>query len=432
MQLNTEEQAALAGKQGETYRKLMQTLVRYGETMEADKLVDIEGPGHLVIQDSRKGWGARLEFLEELAAAGLKTRHPFTIDPPGPYRVDVLDLSTGQTQAVETRYAGEARYRELMLQLGLKDSASTTCTPWFEQVGNRPEYGQVLAWAESSAVIFINSVLGARTHRNAGVIELISNLVGKTPRAGLLTDEGRRADWLVEVSASTLPDPQLLGFIVGETILDDVPYIIGMDSHLALPHDSPTLQYLHDFGTNCAVGGGVGLFHIEGITPEAVNNGRELVKDDYKILHIDDALLAERRSMMFADLPEETIHPDKCLIGCPHLTLEKLQDWSARLTRALTKYQKSTLAVETIMVAAPDVITAFENTGPAYEAFTSAGAKLSSFCLEGLMQDRNISPACVITNSNKLRHYNHGVYYFDDEQLAEAMVTGTATRRLFP
>jgi len=432
LRLTDDEQRMLNGEQGEVQRKLMQTLVRYGETMDAGCLVEVEGPGHLVVLDSRRGWGARLEFLEEVAAAGLKTRFPFTMDPPGPYRVDVLDLSPSQEQAVNKRYAGEERYRELMLKLGLRDRQGTTCTPWFEQVGNRPQYGQILAWAESSAVVFINSVLGARTHRNAGVIELISNLVGKTPLAGLLTDDGRKADWLIEVDVSTRPDPQLLGFIVGDAVLDEVPYVTGMQPYLSSSLDQTTLQYLHDFGTNCAVGGGVGLFHIDGVTPEARQSGQSLLRDYYKTLRIDDDMIAARQSVMIASLPTEKITPDKCLVGCPHLTLTQLLAWSQRIDDSLSKHHSSRLAVETIMVAAPEVVAAFEASGEPYQHFIDAGARLSSFCLEGLMQDRAISPATVITNSNKLRHYNTGVYYFDDELLAEAMVTGVATRSTSP
>jgi len=127
----------LNGDFGKTRQKLMKTMALYAQALEADGLLDIEGPGHLVILDSRRGWGARLEFLEEIAAAGLKTTYPFTMDPAGPYKVSALDLTAQQKEAMNKRYAGEERYRELMLKLGLRDRQGTTCTPWFGQVGVR-------------------------------------------------------------------------------------------------------------------------------------------------------------------------------------------------------------------------------------------------------------------------------------------------------
>ena len=168
------------------------------DTAIADRLLDIEGPGHLVIVDSRAGFGARLEFLEEVAAAGLKTTFPFTMDPAGPYKVDALDLTPRQKVAVNKTYACEDRYRELMLQLGLRDRQGTTCTPWFKQVGNIPEFDQIIAWAESSAVVFDNSVLGARTHRNAGVYLFNDDELAEIMVAG-------------EISSHGVPQPDILG-----------------------------------------------------------------------------------------------------------------------------------------------------------------------------------------------------------------------------
>jgi predicted aconitase len=120
-----------------------------------------------------------------------------------------------------------------MLQLGLKDVEAYTCTPYLAEVGNIPRRGARLAWSESSCVVFANSVLAARTNRNAAVMDILCNIAGKTPLTGFLTDEGRRANWWVEVTTRSLPNPQLLGAAIGMKVMEDVPYIVGLD--LLLP-----------------------------------------------------------------------------------------------------------------------------------------------------------------------------------------------------
>ncbi len=427
--LSREGRRAFDGDLGDTQQKLMQTMVLYADALQADRFVEVQGPGHLVINDSRPGWGARIEFLEELANAGLKTTFPFTIDPPAPYRDSSLRLSVDQIKAMDERYVHEDRYHSLLFKLGLKKRYEATCTPWFTQVGNKPSYGQILAWAESSAVVYANSVLGARTHRNAGVIELISNLVGKTPHAGLITDDGRRASHSIRVETSQLPDPQVLGNLIGKAVWDGVPYISGLDNHLKPIPDTSTLQFLHDLGTTCAVAGGVGLFHVENITPEAVRYGRILIRPEAPALVIDDeACQVLGREIHFSSSSEQ-IKPDMCLAGCPHLTLDQLHDWTRRIGEQMQRYGRTQLEVDTILVAAPAVIKAFSQSGEAYQRLTGWGVRLSSFCLEGLMQDRAIAPATVVTNSNKLRHYNTGVYLFSDEELAQIVVTGIVHSR---
>ncbi|MGE3594110.1 MAG: aconitase X [Dehalococcoidia bacterium] len=422
--LSSEERGALAGERGTTYQKLMQTMVLYAEALNADRLIDVEGPGHLVINDSRPGWGARLEFLEEVSRAGLRATFPFTIDPPAPYRDPALKLTPEQTEAMNRRYVHEDRYQMLLSTLGLNVRHEATCTPWFTQVGNTPAFGQVVAWAESSAVVYVNSVLGARTHRNAGVIELISNLVGKTPNAGLITDEGRKASHLVRVTTSSRPDAQVLGNLIGGAVADEVPYIIGLDRHLGSVADVSTQQFLHDLGTTCAVAGGVGLFHIENVTPEAMAAGRSLLRPGARELVITDVDVESVGRAIHAPRGANSIKPTMCLVGCPHVTLQQLHAWTANIGREMRRYGRDRLAVETILVAAPAVIRAFATCPDAYQALTGWGVRLSSFCLEGLMQDRAIAPSVVVTNSNKLRHYNTGVYLYSDEELARIVVTG--------
>ena len=151
--------------------------------------------------------------------------------------------------------------------------------------------GDVLAWAESSAVVFANSVLGAKTNRNSGIIELFSGILGKTPEFGFLTKEGRKAHWLVEIKTSKTPSAQVLGSAIGMKVMEDVPYIVGLDKYLGQGLNNDTEDYLKDMGAATASNGAVGLYHVEGITLEAIADERNLLRDGYQTYIIDDAEL---------------------------------------------------------------------------------------------------------------------------------------------
>ena len=175
-----------------------------------------------------------------------------------------FNLTEEQESEFLQMFAEQAQYDACMKDLGLRDDICYTCTPYFSQIGNLPEKDMVLAWSESSCIIFANSVLGARTHRNAAIIDLLSNIAGKTPLSGLLTDEGRKANWLIELQINRLPHAQLLGALIGSKVLEDVPYIRGLNQFLSPDLDALTIDYLKEMGAACAaVGGAVGLYHVE-------------------------------------------------------------------------------------------------------------------------------------------------------------------------
>ena len=157
------------------------------------------------------------------------------------------------------------------------DRDAFTCACYMDQVGNTPQEGEVLSWSESSAVVYANSVLGARCNRNSGIIDLMGSVVGYVPYFGLLTDEGRKAAWIVEIKTTKKPEAQLLGSAIGMKVMEDVPYIVGLDQWLGGTLDDAAKTYLKDFGAATASNGAVGLYHVEGITPEAVRQGRELI-----------------------------------------------------------------------------------------------------------------------------------------------------------
>ena len=137
--LNQEEWGILRGKQGPTMRKVLRTLVLYGEALGAERLADIEGDGHFVIPWATPGIAPPLEMLDELVEAGLKTKYPFTLDPKAPLDFENLSLSREQQQTLEQMYRDQARYDARMLQLGLRDTDAYTCNPYLPEVGNIPK-----------------------------------------------------------------------------------------------------------------------------------------------------------------------------------------------------------------------------------------------------------------------------------------------------
>ena len=423
IKLTQEERDILQGKQGSTMQRVMETVVLYGEALGAERLVDIEGDGHFVISWAMSGIAPPLEMLDELVVAGLKTKYPFTFDPKAPLDFENLFLSQEQEQLLKQLYKDQARYEETMLRLGLRDTDAYTCNPYVREVGNIPKRGTILAWSESACAIFANSVLGARTNRNGAIIDLLSNIVGKTPLVGLLTDEGRRATWLVEARTAKLPHPQLLGAAIGRKVLADVPFIVGLDRFLGSGLSEETVDYLQDMGAACATYGAVGLYHVENITPEAIDMSRDLLIPDYTTYVIDDQELQDLMASYPVMWEDKEAKPEKCFIGCPHLSLRQLHWWTNEIDGALQAGNQRQLKVKTIICAAPQVLQEFKTDVKAYERSKRAGVNLSVSCAETLFENEVSAGEAIITNSNKLRAYS-AARFFPDEELLEILVRG--------
>jgi len=423
MELTPEEERVLAGEQGPVLQKVMKTLVRYGQVLEAERFVDIEGDGHFAIHHALPGIGPRIEMLEELVEAGLRTKYPFTLDPRPPLDYENLSLTPEQVREFERMFVDQQRFDERIQQLGLQDKDAYTCTPYFPVVGNVPQKGTILAWSESSCVVFANSVLGARTHRNAVIIDLLSNIAGKTPLAGLLTDEGRRASWLVRLRTARLPNPQLLGAAIATKVLGDVPFIVGLGRFLGPALTERSVDYLKEMGAACAAIGAVGLFHVEDITPEAVEQGTGLLLPDHRTYEVDERelqALLDSYPVMWTD---QEAKPKKCLIGCPHLSLRELHWWTDHIHAALQAQGRSKVAVETILFAAPQVLRRFTADAEAFERSRAIGVRLSAACAEAYMDNHLVAREAVVTNSNKLRAFTTARFFRDNELLG-IIVTG--------
>ncbi len=409
--LTREEQSVLNGSQGPVMAKVMRTVTDYASILGAERLVDIEGDGHFSIGDIIPGLGPRMEMLEELVDAGVKTKYPFTIDPLGPVDYQNFALTSEQEPFFLELKDRTERHMAIYAKLGLKPTHNFTCTPYFPEVGNIPAKGTILAWSESSCVIYVNSVLGARTNRNAVTFDLLSNIAGKTPYYGLLTDEGRRATWLINIETSVLPDPQLLGGVIGRSVVADVPYIKGLDYFLGTGIDNTARDYLKEFGAACAAIGAVGLYHVHGITPEAAEQGETLLVTNRKQLSITDQLLEQARQ----EFPNMWKHPSdkakKVLIGCPHLSLGELYMWKDDIKAALQRANRSTVAIPTILCAAPSVLDIVRADVAANLELEDMGIRVSPACIEGYMNNELCAAENIATNSNKLRDISTAKFY---------------------
>lgn len=423
IKLTPEERDILDGRLGPTMQKAMQTVVLYGEALGAERLIDIEGDGHFVIAYAIPGIAPSMEMLDELVTAGLRSKSPFTLDPKPPLDYENWFLGPEQIQLLEEMYQDQPSYDERMLQLGLRNPDACTCTPYLPEVGNIPGRGDILAWSESACAIFANSVLGARTNRNGAIMDLLCAIVGKAPLAGLLTDNGRKATWLVEVKTAQRPPPQLLGAAIGRKVMADVPYIVGLDYLLGTELNEETRDYLHEMGAACATAGAVGLYHVEGMTPEAVELGRHLLAPDYWTYEIDDNELGDLLASYPVLWGDRDAAPLKCFVGCPHLSLRQLNWWAEKIDTALQSRGQSQLRVKTVFCAAPQVLQAFKSEVTACERLERAGARFSAGCPMQLFDNDLSAGEAIVTNSNKLRAYTTA-RFVPDEDLVETLVSG--------
>ena len=416
MQLTPQQQALLDGAQGETMAKVVKTLVMYGDTFGAQRMVPVTSQyGHTVISFGLAVMKPVYDLYDRLIEAGLTSGQKFTADP----RPMDKNVPTSLLEDIVFRkimYTQQTRYEEQLRKLGITDDSGYTCTCYLDQVGNKPAKGDILSWAESSAVVYANSVLGARCNRNSGMLELMGSIAGFVPEFGLLTDEGRKAHWLVEVKCTHRPEAQLLGSAIGMKVMEDVPYVRGLDTWLGTELTDETCAYLKDFGAATASNGAVGLYHIENLTPEAKEQGEALLREGYQTYVIDDAELERVKAAYPVIWKDPNAKPELCFVGCPHLTLEQLRDWTEKLSDALRQQGRLTVAVPTVFTAAPAVLKAFENTVEGYK-LQSMGVILSYICPLMYMNNPLCKKKAVITSSNKLRTYTSARYYTDAEIL---------------
>ena len=416
MYLTDEQQAILNGAKGETMAKVMKTLVMYGDTFGADKMVPVTSQhNHLVTSFGLKMMKPVFELMQQLIDAGAISKQTFSVDPR-PLDKNVPANFLQNFIFNNFMYSTQESYEKQLQQLGLMDEDAFTCACYLDQVGNKPQKGDVLSWAESSAVVYANSVLGARCNRNSGIMDIMGSIAGFVPHFGLLTDEGRKATWLIKVETTKKPEAQLLGSAIGMKVMEDVPYITGMDKWLGTALDDAACAYLKDFGAATASNGAVGLYHIENLTPEAKELGAALIQEGVKVYVIDDAELERVQDNYPVMWKNPDAKPKLCFVGCPHMSLEQLKSWTVRVEEGLKASGNKKVLIPTVFTTAPAVKKAFEETEYA-KRLADTGVILSYICPLMYMNNPLCGKMNVITSSNKLRTYTTARYYTEAEIL---------------
>ena len=417
MKLTQEQQEILNGSRGETMAKVMETLVRYGELYDSDTMIPVTGKNnHLVTSFGLKALTPVYELMDQLIAEGAVSGTKFSADPR-PLDKNVPSSFLQNIIFNHFMYSKQDFYEDQLQKLGLMEKDAFTCTCYMDEVGNIPKKGDILSWSESSAVVYANSVLAARCNRNSGIIDLMGAICGFVPRFGLLTDEGRKAKWIVEVHTTKKPEAQLLGSAIGMKVMEDVPYIKGLDKWLG-SLDDDAKAYLKDMGAATASNGAVGLYHVAGITPEAVEQGEDLILPDAQVYVIDDTELQRVYESYPVIWKNREATPKLCFMGCPHMSLHQLIDWTERVEQGLKAAGNKKVVIPTVFTAAPAVIEKFNATSYATR-LKETGVIVSYICPLMYMNNPLSGKIPVITSSNKLRTYTSARYYTDDEILTQ-------------
>ncbi|MBR5633067.1 MAG: DUF521 domain-containing protein, partial [Clostridia bacterium] len=220
------------------------------------------------------------------------------------------------------------------------------------------------------------------------------------------------------IKTTKKPEAQLLGSAIGMKVMEDVPYVKGLDKWIGNELDNAACTYLKDFGAATASNGAVGLYHIDNLTPEAKDMGEALIKEGAKVYVIDDAEL-ER---VYREYPVIWKNPDAnpklCFMGCPHMSLEQLKSWTDKVEAGLKEAGNKKVVIPTVFTAAPAVIREFEKTEYAAR-LKATGVVVSYICPLMYMNNPLCGKVPVITSSNKLRTYTTAKYCTDDEILAQ-------------
>ena len=416
MYLTDEQQAILNGSKGETMAKVMKTLVMYGETFGADKMVPVTSEyNHLVTSFGLKMMTPVFDLMQQLIDAGAVSGQKFSVDPR-PLDKNVPSNFLQNIIFNVAMYSKQASYEEQLKKLGLMNEDAFSCACYLDQMGNKPRKGEVLSWAESSAVVYANSVLGARCNRNSGIMDIMGSIAGFVPHFGLLTDEGRKATWVIRVEATKKPEAQLLGSAIGMKVMEDVPYIIGLDKWIGTELNDAACAYLKDFGAATASNGAVGLYHVENLTPEAVELGKDLIAEGAQEYVITDETLAQTQKNYPVMWKNPDAKPKLCFVGCPHMSMEQLKAWTIAVEESLKLKGNAKVCIPTVFTTAPAVKKEFDKTEFAAR-LAKTGVILSCICPLMYMNNPLCGPMPVITSSNKLRTYTTARYYTEAEIL---------------
>jgi predicted aconitase len=391
LHLTKEQEQILAGGQGEVLERMFRLLVRLGDIYGADRMipvgsVQVAGVSYKSIGDPG------LEFLEDMASKGAKVQVPTTLNPPGMDLVDWKELGFPEDFAEK-----QLQIMDAFKKMGIMTTA--TCTPYL--VGNLPRFGEHIAWSESSAVSFANSVIGARTNREGGPSALAAALCGVTPNYGLHLDENRKPNVAVEVDADLKSNADFgaLGWYVGGQVKKGIPYYKGIK-------DANTDQ-LKALGAAMAASGAVALYHAEGLTPEASlmhPKGLETVE-------VGKGELKEAREKLNTGKS-----PDIIILGCPHASLREIAALARKLEGKRLK--------KPVWICTSRVTKEAADRMGLVEAIEKAGGKVVADTCTVVSPIERMGFKCTGVNSGKAASYLPGfckqeVVFGDLDELLE-------------
>jgi cis-L-3-hydroxyproline dehydratase len=368
MNLTDEQQSILRGASGPVPAKLMRTLVEYGDAFGAGRLVPIKS-GHLAGTFGVFAYKSYYQVLDQIASAGLKVLVPTTCNPrPG------QDLHFINRRVFSSQAGLDAKFATM----GVTPNYSCVCY----DSANVPAQGDVLAWAESSAVQFANSVLGARTNRNSVLIDLAAAITGFTPEFGYLLDENRRGKLLIKLNIKNMDAPAL-GYLLGRRVVNRVPVI---------EHYPFSRVELKNMGGAMAASGAVALFHVEGLTPEAPDLQTAFDGPPPETMEITQADLDSLRM-------KDPARADLVAFGCPQMTLDE----AVALAPA---FAGKRVKKPTWFFMVPQARERFQAM-PEGRAVLEAGVVLHDFCPLAALTVQ-LRRKRVLTNSGKLFYYLAG------------------------
>lgn len=371
MKLGPEHETMLAGEAGKALASAMSTLVEYGKAFGAKKMVPIKSC-HLAGSFGIKVFKVYVHILNQFVEEGVQCKVLTTVNPRPGY-----DLHFGNKFV----FANQKMLETLLADVGVVPNYSCVC---YDGV-NTPELGDYISWAESSAVQYANSVLGARTNRNSILIDLCSAVTGYTPEFGYMLDENRRGRVLVKLKIDEM-DASGLGFLIGKKVVDKVPVIEN--------YNFSKIE-LKNMGGAMAASGGVALFHVEGITPEAPDFTSVFDGHPKEVITITQN---DFDALRFKDLDSAT----SVVFGCPQMTYEEAVLLGQHFAGKKTK-------IPTWFCMIPEASIRFKES-ELYTKVVEAGVKVVDFCPLGGFSLR-IGNKKLLTPSGKLYYYLSDTIY---------------------
>ena len=398
MHLTKIEEEMLAGKMGPAVELAMKTIVQMGDGLDAERLITTEG-SHLGNVDLLRRCTGYIGIVEKFVELGAEVQiptsvNPYPADPRNSESPPIPDVFKGPSPL-------EDYYRKLRV------IPNWTCTPYL--YGNIPRFGQHLSWEESSAVIYVNSVIGARANREPILMDLVSAITGRTIYGGLHMDENRRGEILCNVKVKGLKsdDFAVIGYYLGKICGTAIPVIDGIQ-------EKASISSLKNMGAAAASTGAISMYHIPGLTPEAPTLEKALGgRKPAEIVEIDDRVLEKTKEEMSGAGTGGEI--DIVGVGCPHYTFEEV----VSIARLL-KGKKVKDGVQLWICTHNGAIELAKQQGIA-QIIKEAGGRLFSGCLYCLHTVNPYADMQLMSDSGKICYYRQAVYGSQRECVAAAI-----------